>query len=56
MSFLEQRASGQYHLVFRFGGKRFKKAMKTNRMDVVEAMEVWRRRRMRCPETQQPGT
>jgi integrase len=37
MSFLEQRSSGQYHLVFRFGGQRFKKALKTNQTDVAEA-------------------
>lgn len=37
MSHLEQRGSGQYHLVFRFGGRRFKKALKTTQMGVAEA-------------------
>ena len=40
MSFLEQRSSGQYHLVFRFGGQRFKKALKTTQTDVAEAARV----------------
>lgn len=40
MSFLEQRSSGQYHLVFRFGGQRFKKALKTAETDVAEAARV----------------
>jgi integrase len=37
MSHLEQRGTGQYHLVFRFGGRRFKKALKTTQMGVAEA-------------------
>lgn len=37
MSFLEQRSSGQYHLVFRFGGQRFKRALKTTQTDGAEA-------------------
>jgi hypothetical protein len=40
MSFLEQRPSGQYHLVFRFGGRRFKKALKTTQTDVADAARV----------------
>lgn len=40
MSFLEQRSSGQYHLVFRFSGQRFKKALKTTQTDVAEAARV----------------
>lgn len=40
MSFLEQRPSGQYHLVFRFGGHRFKKALKTTQTGVAEAARV----------------
>jgi hypothetical protein len=40
MSFLEQRSSGQFHLVFCFGGQRFKKALKTTQTDVAEAARV----------------
>jgi integrase len=40
MSFLEQRSSGQYHLVFRFGGRRFKRALKTAKSDRAEAARV----------------
>lgn len=40
MSFLEQRSSGQYHLIFRYGGRRFKKALKTTQTDVAEAARV----------------
>jgi hypothetical protein len=40
MSFLEQRPSGQYYLVFRFGGPRFKKGLKTSRTNVAEAARV----------------
>jgi len=29
MSWLKQRESGQYHLAFRFGGKKFKRALDT---------------------------
>ena len=40
MSHLEQRGTGQYHLVFRFGGRRFKKALKTTQTDVADAARV----------------
>jgi integrase len=40
MSSLEQRGTGQYHLVFRFGGRKFKKALKTTQTDVAEAARV----------------
>ncbi len=40
MSFLEQRSSGQFHLAFRFGGQRFKKALKTTQEDVADAARV----------------
>ena len=40
MSFLEQRSSGQFHLIFRFAGQRFKKALKTKQIDVAEAARV----------------
>jgi len=40
MSYLQQRPSGLYQLVFRFGGRRFKKALKTTQMDVAEAARV----------------
>jgi hypothetical protein len=40
MSFLEQRTSGQYHLIFRFDGQRFKKALKTTQEDVANAARV----------------
>jgi hypothetical protein len=40
MSFLEQRSSGQYHLIFRFGGQRFKKALKTTQENVANAARV----------------
>lgn len=40
MSHLEQRSSGKYQLVFRFGGRRFKKALKTTQTSVAEAALV----------------
>jgi len=40
MSFLEQRSSGQYHVIFRLGGQRFKKALKTSRTDEAESARV----------------
>lgn len=40
MSYLEQRSSGQFHLAFRFGGQRFKKALKTTQKDVAYAARV----------------
>jgi integrase len=40
MSSLERRGAGQYHLVFRFAGRRFKKALKTTQTDVAEATRV----------------
>jgi len=40
MSHLEQRGVGQYHLVFRFGGRRFKKALKTTQTGQAEAARI----------------
>jgi integrase len=40
MSSLEQRGTGQFHLIFRFGGRKFKKALKTTQTDVAEAARV----------------
>jgi integrase len=40
MSSLEQRGTGQFHLVFRFGGRKFKKALKTTQTEVAEAARV----------------
>jgi integrase len=40
MSSLEQRGTGQFHLVIRFGGRKFKKALKTTQIEVAEAARV----------------
>ena len=40
MSHLEQRGVGRYHLVFRFGGRRFKKALKTTQTGQAEAARI----------------
>lgn len=40
MSYLQQRSSSRYQLVFRFGGQRFKKALKTTQAAVAEAARV----------------
>jgi len=40
MSWLEQRSSGCYHVVFRLGNQRFKKSLKTRSDQVAEARRL----------------
>ncbi len=40
MSWLEQRSSGGFHIVFRLGGERFKRSLKTTKRNVAESRQV----------------